>query len=133
MNSFQKTEGQHRTLYKSGQITQLMNLTIATGFNAYATIPLTGISTRECQIGLFALKHDNYTPASSVDYFSIAKHAIAVNLFTTEFPAAVVGLDCDYQMTNNSLQLGVLNDIGSTLHPIAPFMTLTLSYFVFVF
>lgn len=131
-NSYISSAGKYKTLYKFGSVSTTVNFPLPKGFTSFASIPLTSLTTREVYPQIFAFRHDVPNQGAS-DYFSPAKHNIAISIDTAEFPAAKIQCHVDYHLTDGQILLGILNQNGSDVTPIAPYVTCEISYFIWIY
>lgn len=136
MNTYSKTAGNNRVLYKAGVITKLINSTIPASprFYPIGSILIPGLDSSKVQVMIFSFFHDRRVPAQTTDYLAHPKGATAFVLYTGPLSTDNKNMNIDYELIGNTISFGLVNETGSSITPIdSPYNTCSISYFIFTF
>ncbi len=121
-------------LYASGRITTTINYSIpATSNISVANIDISGLDVQKINVFVFGQVNDDFAGIIPPTHNYVIQPGIDAAFFFYTAPGAGVRLDLGYRLSSGNLSIDVVNTLGGSFIPIAPFLTGTIDYFIFYY
>lgn len=131
-NTYISSEPQHQKLYKSGAVNTTLDFSIAP--NEYVTlldVPIIGLDPSKVEVLLFG--HYSYPPGSPPYEEEFLSQPNVGLLALVQTSTTFYTLFSGYKLTDDNLAVCVVSPNNATVTPIAPYPTLSISYFIFYY